>query len=162
MTRLLPFALALLVLTGIVAALALGVTAWIDSLPGAHVGLVLASAVVASTRSVLVLRPFTEGDWCCWAGATRAPDGRAPMIGDRDGLTLIADACGVEVTFYRDLPDEDATWAEQDVYRYELAGQDAKFGDLNRAYGMAVFVASSLPATMTPDYLLGLGFARVG
>ena len=172
MTRSGPFALVLaLIVLGSLAILALLVA--LPFPPADALGLVLGSAVVASTKPVAAFRSFTEFDWMGFGGATRAPNGRAPMIADvpadADGIsaTVIADACGVEVTLY--LPDvgsgvDGALAGDPLVYRIDLADADASFGELNRAYSLAVFVAASLPVTgaTNSSYLSGLGFRRIG
>lgn len=158
------FALALALL--VLASLAYAMSVLPFPTPDA-LGVALASAVVASTKSVLALRPFALNDWHCYGGATSAPDGRAPMIADLNGdeapdgigLTVIADALGVEVFFYVpvEMSAEGLTYEDVVAYRVTL-GDEAS----NATYALAVFLASSLPATMTSAYLKGIGFARVG
>ena len=162
--RFAPEALALLTVVFVALAVVLGVllTHLVAGLPA----LVLASAVVATTRPVLAFRSFTEFDWMGFPV-------RAPIIAesptDEDGVTatVIADALGVEVTLY--LPDigsdvDGALDGELLVYRLTLADDDASLGDLNRAYGTACFIATSLPTTgvTRPAYLSSIGFRRVG
>lgn len=165
MTRSFALVFALLVLAGLAL---VGLVFALTVLPFPDVaGLVVASAVVASTKSVLAFRPFEKADWYGWGGATASPDGRAPMIGEYDGAgygeypaTVIADACGVEVTLYGDDGSTDEPTTA--VFRYDTdAGSvDSGVGTV-RGYAMAVFLASSLPFPLTPAYLEGIGFADV-
>jgi len=45
--------------------------------------------------------PFDENDWLAYSGAERGPNGEAPRIARRGDWTVIADAAGVGVLYWR-------------------------------------------------------------
>lgn len=110
------------------------------------------------------LTPFTALDFQGYAGASRAPNGALPLTADlpdtpnANGPTVIADATGVEIYFYP--PNADSDFTEPVPYALTLSGTPS-----NAAYAVATALAAGLPASaayLTPDYVVRLGFSRLG
>ena len=75
---------------------------------------------------IMMLKEFSQTDWCGYTGAERFKDGSEPLIATRDlgnlGVTIVVDNQGIEVYLYTHDVDNTQVWSvyKEDYKRFKI------------------------------------------